>query len=141
MSDVFRIIALFWLISGNCSPAFAGGFEETVQYLEAGQWGWPDGDNTCEKNPQVFRFSADRATLTISWANTHDPAIYHLTMARRGFFVADIEGEDRLTDAGEPIRWMLLVTGSDSFCWHRMDWTFGQCTKNQIRCEAEDANS
>jgi hypothetical protein len=134
-------ISLTLVIAGYYSQALAGGFENTVQQLEAGEWGWPDGQNTCQLNPQTFRFSGDRNTLTISWKHTHDPAIYHLTDASEGVFVADIEGETRLTDAGAPVRWMLFMTGEDSFCWHRMDWDSGMCTKDQIKCPTSVPNS
>ncbi len=48
--------------------------------------------------------------------------------------LALIVGETRLTDAGEPVVWDLVLKSEDSFCWDRTDWEQGGCTKNNARC-------
>jgi hypothetical protein len=137
MSGWLQVLVLMLTVS----QAAAQSFEDTVDLLESGKWGWQKGENTCALNPQSFNFSQDYETLTISWKHSNEPAIYHLSSAVDDAFVAQVEGESRVAADGKAVSWMLAMTGSDSFCWHRMDWPRGKCTPNQVRCGVFDGNS
>ena len=47
-----------------------------------------------------------------------------------------LDGESRLTDAGEPVVWILRpVQGLAGYCWGRTDWPELRCIATHIRCE------
>ena len=54
-----------------------------------------------------------------------------------------IQGETRLTEAGKPVVWDLVLTSEDSYQWHRTDWLPCQRTGTIKRCpsahDEEDA--
>ncbi|MGO4853791.1 hypothetical protein [Phaeovulum sp. W22_SRMD_FR3] len=124
------LISLSLLLPG---PICAQNFTVTNQ-LESGQWGWPSGENSCAQNPQSLRFSADLSTMTYSWAHTHDPSVYRVVTLTDTAFRSRIEGETRLTEAGNPVEWDLRMVDANHFCWHRADWPPLACTKMLERC-------
>ena len=92
--------------------------------------------------PHRFSFSKDWFKATITWKNGDiGPAVYDLTFMSDTTFVAEIEGEERLAETGMPVHGQLVLYQSDAFCWHRMDWPPGSCTKPQVRCSAADLGS
>ena len=78
---------------------------DVIALLESGAWGWEDGESTCQLNPQEFSFSLDGSSVTITWANKHDPAKYQIERTTANGFIAELLGEVRLTDQGDPVRW------------------------------------
>ena len=135
-------VLVVMIVAIEVSPQSAGAqTAETISQLESGSWGWEDGKNTCELNPQQFEFSEDASSVTISWAHEHDLATYVIERMTPNGFVAEIVGEERLTDDGLPVRWQLVLLTSDAFCWHRMDWPLLTCTKSQVRCSLVQPSS
>lgn len=49
------------------------------------------------------------------------------------------DNEQRMTEAGEPVAWRLLMTSADRFTWQRLDWQHGNFAPVRIRCEAASA--
>lgn len=45
-----------------------------------------------------------------------------------------IPDETRLTDAGDPVKWDLVVVARNRLAWHRTDWPGGGLTKMLRRC-------
>lgn len=69
------------------------------------------------------------------WSATYD--ILRLSPTRiRGA----IRGETRLTDAGVPVVWDLVMIGPDEYRWQRTDWQFWQFTAGVHRCSPDGAD-
>ena len=66
----------FVVVSGGV--AMADGLPTLIGVLSDGEWGWPEGENTCPLNPQKLEFSRSGEILTIRWNHTHDPAVYRV---------------------------------------------------------------
>ena len=98
----------------------------------AGEWGWASGDNTCDKNPHTISFTPDRTVMTfVDRDGTWEYDIVEHEVARiRGA----IRGEKRLTDAGKPVVWDLVMRGPNMYVWHRTDWPGLQTTGFIMRC-------
>lgn len=109
----------------------------------AGRWDWSTRAQPCRDGGHVISFSADRKTMTIKqpslgaykgWSATYD--ILHLGPTRlRGA----IRGETRLTDAGTPVVWDLVMIGPDEYRWQRTDWPSWQFTAGVQRCSPDQA--
>lgn len=130
-----RFLLLFCLTSFAISMPVSAS-ETLVKNLETGHWAWPEGENTCAENPQQIELSDNHKTMTITWAHTNDPAIYDILYFNdKSSFTSLIRDEDRLTDAGDRVKWVLKIKDDNHFCWRRTDWPSYACTPNQIRCE------
>ena len=108
--------------------------EALISSLENGRWGWPEGKNTCAKNPQTIRFADNRKTMTITWDHTHDPAKYNILYFDANTFTSIVERETRTTDAGDRVVWVLKVKDDTHFCWRRTDWPGYACTDSLVKC-------
>lgn len=110
----------------------------------AGRWDWSTRARPCSDGGHVISFSDDRKTMTIAqaplradtgWSATYD--ILGLSPTRvRGA----IRGETRLTDAGVPVVWDLVMIGPDEYRWQRTDWRFWQFTPGVLRCNPDPAD-
>jgi hypothetical protein len=98
----------------------------------AGEWGWLRGGGTCDGNPHTISFSDDRATMT--YTDTSGTWEYDVLEHEPGRIRGVIRGEDRLTDAGDPVVWDLLLRGPNMYAWHRTDWPALQTTDMIVRC-------
>lgn len=107
--------------SGGCRRIFAASptlaNETRVSKLEGGQWGWPEGKNTCTKNSQTIRFADNRKTMVITWENTHSPSSYKILIFSANTVTSIVDGETRVTETGNRIVWMLKVKDDTHFCW------------------------
>jgi hypothetical protein len=131
-----KAIHVHWLISlalllpdPVCAQTFA-----VISQLESGQWGWPSGEHSCAQNPQSLRFSADQRRMTYSWARGEEAVVYRLITLTDAAFRSRIDGETRLTEAGNPVEWDLRMVDANHFCWDRADWPLLTCTKMLQRC-------
>ncbi len=114
------------------SPTLAN--EALVSSLESGQWGWPEGKNTCAKNPQTIHFADNRKTMEITWNNTHSPATYKILYFNANTITSILDGETRVTKTGDRIVWMMKVKDGTHFCWRRTDWPGHACTDHLKKC-------
>lgn len=131
MNKLLVAVTVIFLVS---LPALAN--EKLISSLENGRWGWPEGKNTCAKNPQTIRFSANRKTMKITWDNTHNPATYKILYFDANTLTSIIDGETRVTDAGDRVIWKLKVKDDSHFCWRRTDWPGYACTDDLEKCGA-----
>ena len=125
----------FVVVSGGV--AMADELPALIGVLSDGEWGWPEGENTCPLNPQKLEFSRSGEILTIRWNHTHDPAVYRVLYNDSDSITMLLNGEDRLTDSGDRVIWQLVVKGADRFCWRRTDWPGYACTPDLQRCDGE----
>jgi len=115
--------------------------QEEFYRMAAGVWDW-ESDSSCVANPQAIRFTPDRSTMILTmrrtWTNgagqESRTAIYDLSNPTLSSVRGAIRGEERLTDAGDPVVWDLVLTSPESFAWHRADWPAGSLTGALRRC-------
>jgi hypothetical protein len=116
--------------------------ESDLQAQLTGRFGMPDTpDFTCEVNPITITFSADGLVMTSTMAQTiidyegkqRISGDYAVQGADAGGLALALEGESRLTDAGDPVVWVLRPT-PDGFCWGRTDWAETACESYHVRC-------
>jgi len=119
---------------GTSLSARAEVSEVLVATLQSAPWGWPDGEHTCALDPQTIAFSPDRATMKFTWMTSGTLATYRVLYFEGDTLTAYIEGEDRLTEHGDRVIWVLKLQDKDHFCWRRTDWPSHACTQDQVRC-------
>lgn len=109
-----------------------------------GYWGWvvPEGEDnpgSCESDPMRIWLSEDRRryfSMQESWDETAEGPI--LATDPRWILI-QYDGEERLTDAGEPVAWVLFMDNPDEFRWIRRDWIgTGRSTYPLVRCADPD---
>jgi hypothetical protein len=122
-------------VSNRKEYAFVDG--DLAKHL-GGRWDWENRKGWCGAGAHVIGFSPDRKVMTISlpphgsdtgWVATYD--VSNLTASRlRGA----IRGETRLTPAGRPVVWELVMFGPNEYRWHRTDWRVADYTDAVVRC-------
>jgi hypothetical protein len=110
----------------------------------AGPYESVDGnDNTCAANPATLSVRRGPDHVTFDWpvpftvfdgsSRTH--VAYDLLEERADALALRLEGETRLTEAGEVVIWLLRPTPDrDGFCWGRTDWPLMRCEHAYRRC-------
>lgn len=135
-------IRLFCIVLAlAAAPASADIFDDL-----SGNFGATSGPNTCAANPHHVTFIDGRSRAHFVWDR---PIIdfrneerlegtYEVLGHDAASVTMRIEGETRLTDAGEPVVWIMRrVDALHGYCWGRTDWPAGRCENVSIRCPAE----
>lgn len=102
-----------------------------------------NSETTCRLNPHRTVFSEDRATVSLKWMAAFTD--YRGALRAEGLYTIlghdalsvtmRAEGETRLTEAGEPVVWIMRRTaGIDGYCWGRTDWPEARCIGVHVRC-------
>lgn len=60
---------------------------------------------------------------------------------RGPFILIQYDSETRTTDAGDLVRWRLIMPDKNSFTWQRTDWPTSGLTPIRQRCVPADATS
>ena len=129
-----RFLAAALILGLFANVSQAEGLRHIADALQNGQWGWPDGDNTCNKNPQTISFTDDLSQMTIEWQHTHSAARYRILSWDDTSFSSLIEGEDRRSDAGDLVMWQLKLKSPAAYWWRPTDWPGYANTRVQILC-------
>ncbi len=116
-----------------------------IQDAIAGRWDWGDAESFCRGSGHTISFSEDRTLMHLvmdqPWTDSagveHREAVYELRAMSNRHVQGFMRGETRRTDAGELVVWDLVLTGPDTYAWHRTDWSPGGLTKENRRCPAE----
>jgi hypothetical protein len=138
------VIAVAWYSWPRLFPVHHASSEAAVFEVATGVWDWKTSKGFCEDNPHLISFSADQTVMTITsrrpWADTAAAddriAVYDIMEHTSAYIRGALRGEDRLTDAGKPVVWDLVLTSPDSYAWHRTDWLLGMQTGDIKRCPA-----
>lgn len=130
-----------------CAAAGAARAEGDIFSRLTGTYGSPDDPaQACATNPEHVTFSADGSRLLIDFET---PVIDYLGQDRTqaGYDVLGqdsagvtvlLDGEQRVTDAGEPVVWIMRPTSApDGYCWGRTDWPVMRCPHQMVRCTAD----
>jgi hypothetical protein len=129
------------ILSALISPVMAMA-ESDLQAQLTGTFGMPDNpDFTCAVNPITITFSADGRVMTSTMAasiidyegKVRISGDYAVRGMDAGGLALALEGESRLTTAGDPVVWVLRPT-PDGFCWGRTDWADDDCESYHVRC-------
>jgi hypothetical protein len=132
-----HVLILFAVLSPVTAMA-----ESDLQSQLTGTFGMPDNpDFTCAVNPITIAFSADGRVMTSTMdasiidyeGNVRISGDYAVRGTDAGGLALALEGESRLTAAGDPVVWVLRPT-PDGFCWGRTDWADGDCESYHVRC-------
>jgi hypothetical protein len=114
--------------------------DSDIFVLATGVWDWAESETFCETSGHTIRFSADQQLMTITHLDVDaegeewNPAEYDLSEYTTRYVRGQIRGEERLTDAGEPVVWDLVLTSANSYHWYRTDWPRGSSTPEVKRC-------
>lgn len=139
MLRIFGLLALTFFIA-TAAPAAAQ--EADPLSAIAGRWqiATPSTGvvSTPCSAPQVFTVSADRRYVDLEEAlengETHR-ARYIVLQAQPDRLLMFIEGEERLTESGDPVLWWAVFSSHDQFAWRRYDWTpMSQTAAQWTRC-------
>src|SRR5690349_18055410 len=89
-----------------------------VYAVVSGTWNWADRTRGCDDNPFTLSFSPDRETMLLRYARPPEGGVrevrYELRAVTRSGVRGAITGETRLTPAGEPVVWDLVLTSPDT---------------------------
>jgi hypothetical protein len=142
---VASIALLVWV--APWTPRYEVPADTDIFAVATGTWDWTTSpaDSFCVARRHTIAFSDDRRVMTITqnepWTDSagvvHQVSIYDLSEHTRRHVRGQIRGETRLTDAGAPVVWDLVLTSADTYKWHRADWSwsFGY-TATVRRCPA-----
>ncbi|QDC10977.1 hypothetical protein FHY55_17825 [Oceanicola sp. D3] len=113
-------------------------------HLAANTWAFPDVTGMhCDENPHSITFDTARKTSWFDWrgpmtnylGEIDQQGVYDVLESDDGSITMFLHGEQRTTDAGEPVVWILrLIDGGEAYCWDRTDWSPPRCTHLHIRC-------
>jgi hypothetical protein len=107
-----------------------------------GTWAWTSMPDGCRTDPETISFSPDHTTMTITFNRQFRTATGRLDSIARYVVLssspsrlrARIPGERRMTAAGQPVVWDLVLRSKDRFAWHRTDWYWWGFTADLARC-------
>jgi hypothetical protein len=136
---------MFWSLA-LCflgAPTQAYELQEMSRLLENAIWGWSNEQQVCQEKLREFRFNSDLTEmLNIQSKNLQTTnritSTYRVLAHTATSITMQIEGENRMTKAGDPVIWELRFRGPDEFCWHRLDWRLTGCTVALVRCPEPD---
>jgi hypothetical protein len=107
----------------------------------SGRWDWSTATPPCADSAHTIAFSDGGKVMTITQQQQHvdstghdwTVSTYDVISTTPSRIRGVIRGETRLTDAGKPVVWDLVVVGPDAYQWQRTDRAVGY-TPRVIRC-------
>jgi len=61
-------------------------------------------------------------------------SVYQVMYAEKNMITTVIDGEERRTDAGDRVVWVLVLNNPASYHWRRTDWKAEVRTAEIVRC-------
>jgi len=116
--------------------------EDDIFAAVEGKWAWTTSDSGCTNEWHRITFTPDRRVMTIAASKPYETsdgtmdsvAVYDIEAHTRRWIRGAIRGETRLTDAGKPVIWDLVLRSPDRYVWHRTDWPKVAHTRAIERC-------
>lgn len=100
-----------------------------------GTWGWKDSPaSSCEQRPHVLTFAENNTRMILKYPSTGAQYVYQVLYAEKNKLTMLIEGEERRTDFGDRVIWVLVLNNPNSYQWRRTDWKPDLRTKEIVRC-------
>ena len=138
------VVGGFLLWWAPWKPSYEVPPDTNIYAVTAGTWDWTTApaDSFCVARRHTVAFSPDRRVMTITqsepWEDStgtvHQVSVYDLSESSRHHVRGQIRGETRLTDAGTPVVWDLVLTSADAYHWRRTDWPSFSYTASIRRC-------
>lgn len=140
---VVGLLGIVFMVWGVMSVTPDYAVPPGVEVFEVAEGTWASDADACDEQPQAITFSPDRSKMFITWmAKAPDStgtrkrrSTYDVLDHSDGHVRGAIVGETRLTDAGDPVVWDLVLRSEDVFTWHRSDWSEYSYTADLQRCE------
>ena len=115
-----------------------------IRTAVAGRWAWVSDTAGC-RQAHTIAFDQKNKVMTIASGDTSDSSkltTYDILSSTRSSIRGAIRGETRLTSAGKPVVWDLVLTGPDEYRWKRADWASNSrsYTGPIRRCPAIDSS-
>lgn len=133
--EMLDLMLVGWLAatqSGNPEPT-------DPARLIAGNWQIVDGESKtgqdCAKG-QSFAAAPDGRHIILTERGTPEAewsVSYLIVRSDKNRLLMSIEGEQRLTENGDPVLWWAYFDGPDKFRWRRYDWKAGEVTAAEWR--------
>jgi len=113
--------------------------------LVPGTWAWESHGIPCKGPTQRFEVAPDHKHMKIHHSEPIDGfdgkktsvTNYVIEGSGDGVLHTYIPDETRKTDAGDPVKWDLIVVARNRVAWHRADWPEGGLTGMLRRCPAQ----
>ncbi len=106
-----------------------------IRETVTGRWTWTSDSAGCE-NAHTIAFAEDGAVMTITSNDigmANPVTTYDVEFVSRSTIRGVIRNETRVTDAGAPVVWDLVLTSPDEYRWQRTDVP-GRYTASIRRC-------
>jgi len=94
------------------------------------------GEFVCGQTPLIIEIDRD-AKRYHSRSGDFESAGAILNSGEK-FIVLEYDGEERLTEAGDPVQWAMIFPDENSFYWYRLDWEEGSRTGMRRRCKSDE---
>lgn len=132
-------VAIYWVTRPYEPPSGSDIFA-----VVPGKWAWTTADSGCTKEWHRITFSPNRTVMMIAASKPYEGAdgkldsiaVYDIQAHTQTWIRGAIRGETRLTDAGKPVVWDLVLRSEDRYVWHRTDWEPRATTAAIRRCPA-----
>lgn len=130
------IIGAASLFAGSSMVHAAEDTSDLVQLMD-GVWEIRSGDETVVEcaSGQHFEPASDLRSIDLVEIGTDFAITYRVLSNDERGLQLQREGEERLAEDGNPVKWWAEFDGPDEFRWRRDDWQPGSVTKARwIRC-------
>lgn len=119
--------SVFSLAAFSFAPASTqSGTFQVLDVIE-GRWGWvvPEGEEStasCARGGVRIWLSEDRTVYYSQYPDMDGPNVASILQVQQNWILIQYVDEERTTDSGELVSWILFMTGEDRFVWIRHDW-------------------
>jgi hypothetical protein len=105
-----------------------------------GRWDWKSRSRPCTDSAHVITFGPGARTMEVRLeertraGRTDDLFVYDVLKITPTRIRGTIRGMNRVTDAGKPIVWDLVMFDANEYRWQRTDWAPWNYTGEVVRC-------
>lgn len=116
-------------LATGANPAPDPGLFQAV----AGRWAMKSGEsNACADRAHSIRFEGQNKKMIVEAKDML--GIYNVLYAEQNKIVAIVENEERRTNDGDRVIWMLVLNSPTSYQWRRLDWGANDRTNEVAKC-------
>jgi hypothetical protein len=137
MRNLLVAITFVVILLGSFKAAIAANPEPNPNLfrLVEGTWGWKDVPaNSCEQNPHVLSFAEGDKKMILKYPKTGAQYVYQVLYSEKNQITMLIQDEERRTELGDRVIWVLVLNDKNGYQWRRTDWKSDARTKEIIRC-------
>ncbi|MBI3703006.1 MAG: hypothetical protein HY244_03925 [Rhizobiales bacterium] len=133
ISVIAAVVMIGWPIAAMAeNPAPDADLFRTV----AGTWGWKDhAPSSCQTNPHTIVFSEGNSKMLLKHSKSANTTTYRVLYAEKNQITMLVDGEQRRTELGDRVIWVLDLKDSNTYAWRRTDWKRDSRTGDIVRCK------